>query len=97
MMNGNMNKRQSHNYSAMPLTRAWKWPWEKRHKTVHVICANCLKTSAVTLYGLPNEYRGMIMLQKCMHCYVTGQLTTSDLPKSRPVKDRSQQLTLFRR
>lgn len=76
------------------MTHRYTPPWEARHRTIRVVCANCIKTSHITLYGLPSEYRGMVGLEKCGHCGTIGKLTTSDLAKTRPKKDSAQQLTL---
>jgi len=76
------------------MTRDWQQPWEQRHRTIRVVCANCIKTSHITLYGLASEYRGMVSLEKCQHCGTVGKLTTSDLAKTRPKKDNTSQLTL---
>ncbi|VVB55271.1 Uncharacterised protein [uncultured archaeon] len=71
----------------------WQQPWEKRHRTVRVICVACLKTSHITLYGLTNEYRDMVGLEKCAHCGEVGKLSTSDLAKTRAKRDTTLQIT----
>ena len=73
---------------------AWKPYNLPKHKTVNVVCVNCVKTSCVTLFGLPSEYRGLVALEKCVHCGVTGKLATSDLAKTRPRPDTTKQLKL---
>lgn len=67
---------------------------QKKHKTVHVICANCIKTSCITLFGLANEYRELITLEKCKHCGTVGKLATNELAKTRPRPDTTKQLKL---
>lgn len=69
-------------------------PWEKRHRTIRVICVACLKTSHITLYGLTSEYREMVGKETCIHCKVAGKLSTSDLSKTRLKKDTTLQMTL---
>jgi hypothetical protein len=72
-------------------------PWHhtgKKRKTIQVVCATCVKTSHITLYGLTNEYRDIITKEKCIHCGVTGKLTTNELAKPRVKPDNTRQLSL---
>ena len=76
------------------MKRDWQKPYEKRHKTVRVVCVACVKTSHVTLYGLPNEYRGLVGQEKCVHCGTVGKLATNDLAKTRAKPDTTRQLQI---
>lgn len=79
----------------MTLKPHWQQPWEKRHRTVRVVCVSCMTRSHITLYGLPNEYRGLVKEQKCPKCGQAGTLNTSELAKARPIRDTTNQLQLF--
>jgi len=74
------------------MDKKWRQPWEKRHRTIRVVCANCIKISYVTLYGLPSEYRDMVGKETCKHCWTVGKLSTSDLVKTRAKLDTTCQL-----
>lgn len=78
------------------MTKSAHWqPYNvPKRKTVNVVCVNCVKTSCITLFGLPNEYRELVALEKCAHCGITGKLATSDLAKTRPRPDTTKQLKL---
>lgn len=78
----------------MPKNAHWRSYNVPKRRTVKVVCVNCVKTSYITLFGLPNEYRGLVALEKCVHCGVTGKLATSDLAKTRPKHDGTKQLKL---
>lgn len=75
------------------MSRDWQRSWEKRHRTVPVVCIACQKTSCVTLYGTPNDYRALVTHEKCTHCGVTGQLSTNKLAKARVKPDTTHQLS----
>jgi hypothetical protein len=53
-----------------------------------------MKISHITLYGMPNEYRGMVGKERCKHCGGVGTLSTSELAKTRIKLDTTCQLEL---
>jgi hypothetical protein len=74
--------------------KSTKFQSVEQTKQVKVICVNCEQESIITLYGFPNQYRGMVGREECPRCRAVGKLATSELAKCKVRRDNSKQVKI---